>query len=79
MSNSKDVNEQSGSPRDSRSTDLTSGMEVKSQVPNPVALPVDSKKLDGENLNTVRNVSSAFSTASFKNQAGPRGRTSNGA
>ena len=79
MSNSNDVNEQSGSPRDSRNPGNTSGMTVVSQVPNPVAKPVDSKELDGENLNTVRSVSNAFSTEQFKYQAGPRGRTTNGA
>ncbi|MGB9075091.1 MAG: hypothetical protein WCC22_20820 [Terriglobales bacterium] len=74
MSNSNDVNEQSGSPRDSRNPGNTDGMTCTSQVPNPVAVRVDQKDLVG-GKDTRDNDSADFSMESFQRQAGPRGLT----
>ena len=46
MSNSSDVNEQSGSPRDSRNSGNTSGMSIGSQVGPIATKPVDSSEAD---------------------------------
>jgi hypothetical protein len=70
------VNEQSGSPRDSRNGAINSGLSVGSQVTVGPIKPVDSKTLSGSYPGDHREKESEdFSTESFKNQAGPRGET----
>ena len=52
MSNS--VNEQSGSPRDSRNSGNTTGMSVGSQVNVGPIKPVDHKAFEGTNVGDYR-------------------------
>lgn len=49
-----EVNEQSGSPRDSRNGAINSGLTCGSQVPNPIAKPVDHKAIEGTNAGDHR-------------------------
>lgn len=77
-------NHQIGSPADGRKlngsgtvgSSLTSDMTVSSVVPVSVK-DVDSKVIEGSHKSGSDDVSSKFSTESFKNQAGPRGETGN--
>ena len=66
MSNSNDVNEQSGSPRSSRNPEINSGINgTQNSELRPVSVtPVNHT-----------NVSDTFSTDAFRNQPGPRGET----
>jgi hypothetical protein len=58
-----------------KSSTITSGMNVQTQVPAPQAKDVDSRVIEGSHKSSSDDVSSKFSTDSFKNQAGPRGKT----
>jgi hypothetical protein len=76
MSNSNDINEQSGSPRDSRNSGVTSGLNTQCQVPAPIAKQTNHNALVGSNQGDHRAPNSgAGTTDSFKSQAGPRGET----
>ena len=78
MRNSNSVNEQSGSPRDSRNPGNMSGMTVGSQVVVGAVKSVDAKVIEGSHQGTFRAPNTgAGVTDQFKDQAGPRGETTN--
>ena len=62
-------------PREASGDTTMSGMVVGSQLPAIVAKDVDSTVLQGSHKSGSDDVSKNFSTDAFKNQAGPRGET----
>lgn len=79
MSNSNDVNEQSGSPRDSRNPGNTSGMSVgQNSAMSPVTVkPVDRRTLAGSTPGDFRAQAQGGTDSLKGNDTPPRGETAN--
>lgn len=61
------------------SDSINSGLSVTSQVPNPIARPVDRRTIEGSTPGDFRSGgdTAASSIAAISNAPGPRGETTN--